>query len=73
MEVACIVQRTGHHSYEEKQESLDRADPGNVGRGLVTEESDLVVCLENAETVDNAPVAQLALDSASSKRSCTMS
>ena len=60
MEIACIVQRTSHHPYEEKQKSLNGADPGNVGGALVTEDSDPVVRLENTETVDNAPVMPLA-------------
>ena len=54
-EVAGVVQRARHGAEDQQQGALQRAYPRDFRRGVVREQLILVVGLEDAKRVDDAP------------------
>jgi hypothetical protein len=58
-EVAIIEEGTGERADEEEQKSLDGTNPSDIGRCLILQQLCLVVGLEDAIRVDDAPAVTL--------------
>ncbi len=57
-QVTAVVDGSGKDAHDEEHEGLDGADPGYIGRGSREELSGLVVGLENAKGVEDAPCVE---------------